>query len=211
MMRKLGNLLQGLGLLLLAAAVILAAWNIREDNQAGESTQQVLEKLAMPVIQDNALQEDPVKAPDLTVPEVRIPDHILNPNMDMPVKDVEGQAYVGVITLHELGLELPVMDDWDYTKLKKAPCRYSGSAYQDDLVIMAHNYRSQFGRIRRLKAGNRITFTDMDSNAFTYIVAAVDVLGPYEVEEVTNGEWDLTLFTCTLGGQSRIVVRCERE
>lgn len=205
-MRKLGNLLQGLGLLLLAAAVILAVWNIREDNQAGENAQRVLEKLAVPVAADSPIAEDAVKEP-----EVRIPDHILNPDMDMPVKDVEGQAYVGVITLHELGLELPVMDDWDYTKLKKAPCRYSGSVYHDDLVIMAHNYRSQFGRIRRLKAGNRITFTDMDGNAFSYIVAAAEVLGPYEVEEVTNGEWDLTLFTCTLGGQSRIVVRCERE
>ena len=135
----------------------------------------------------------------------------LIPDMDMPVKTVDGQDYVGVIILHELGLELPVMGDWDYAKLKKAPCHYFGSTYRDDMVIMAHNYRSQFGRIRRLKAGNRITFTDMDGNAFHYRVNAVEVLSSYEVEKVTNGEWDLTLFTCTLGGQNRIVVRCERE
>ncbi|MBR2422821.1 MAG: sortase [Oscillospiraceae bacterium] len=203
-MRKLGSVLQGFGLLLLMAALILAVWNIRADNQAGENAQQILEELVMPVMQDDASQEE-------TMPEVRIPDHILDPDMDMPVKTVDGQDYVGVIILHELGLELPVMGDWDYTRLKKAPCLYSGSAYQDDLVIMAHNYRSQFGRIRRLKAGNRITFTDMDGNAFHYLVNAVEVLSPYEVEKVTNGEWDLTLFTCTLGGQNRIVVRCDRE
>lgn len=210
-MRKLGSVLQGFGLLLLMAALILAVWNIRADNQAGQSAQQILAELAMPVMQDAAFREDPLNDPGRTMPEVRIPDHILDPDMDMPVKTVDGQDYVGVIILHELGLELPVMGDWDYAKLKKAPCHYFGSTYRDDMVIMAHNYRSQFGRIRRLKAGNRITFTDMDGNTFHYRVNAVEVLSSYEVEKVTNGEWDLTLFTCTLGGQNRIVVRCERE
>lgn len=208
-MRKLGSVLQWVGVLLLAAALILTVRNIREDNQAGESARQVLEALAMPAAADGPLEAAPTK--DTAGPDVRIPDHILDPDRDMPVKTVDGQDYVGVITLHDLGLELPVMGDWDYTKLKKSPCLYSGSAYQDDLVIMAHNYRSQFGRIRRLNTGDRITFTDMDGNAFLYLVDAVEVLSPYEVAEVTNGEWDLTLFTCTLGGQNRIVVRCERE
>lgn len=209
-MRKLGSALQGFGLILLAAALILAVWNIQMDNQAGESAQQVLEKLAVPAVEDSLLEENPTEDQEPTEPEARIPDHVLDPDMNMPVKTVDGQDYVGVITLHELGLELPVMGDWDYTKLKKAPCLYSGSAYRDDLVIMAHNYRSQFGRIRRLKAGNRITFTDMDGNVFCYLVDAVEVLSPYEVEAVTSGEWDLTLFTCTLGGQNRVVVRCEK-
>ena len=31
------------------------------------------------------------------------------------------------------------------------------------------------------------------------------------VEEMTAGEYDLTLFTCTYGGQSRVTVRCDRE
>ena len=129
----------------------------------------------------------------------------------MPVKNVDGKEYVGIITMHQLGIELPVMSDWSYSKLKQAPCLYSGSVYQDNLVIMAHNYRSQFGRIRRLTTGSQITFTDMDGNVFAYLVAAIEVLDPLEVENVTNGEWDLTLFTCTLGGESRVVVRCEKE
>jgi len=40
-------------------------------------------------------------------------------------------------------------------------------------------------------------------------VAAREVLLPTAVEEMTAGEWDLTLFTCTLGGRSRVTVRCE--
>jgi sortase (surface protein transpeptidase) len=31
---------------------------------------------------------------------------------------------------------------------------------------------------------------------------------PSSVYEVTHSEYDLTLFTCTYGGQARVVVRC---
>ncbi len=30
-----------------------------------------------------------------------------------------------------------------------------------------------------------------------------------DVEEMITGDWDLTLFTCTLGGQTRVTVRCQ--
>ena len=31
---------------------------------------------------------------------------------------------------------------------------------------------------------------------------------PTSVQEMTDGDWDLTLFTCTVGGKSRVTVRC---
>ena len=53
-------------------------------------------------------------------------------------------------------------------------------------------------------------FTDADGNVHCYAVAAVDVLDPTAVEEMTAGEFDLTLFTCTYGGKSRVTVFCDR-
>ena len=35
-------------------------------------------------------------------------------------------------------------------------------------------------------------------------------LRPTAVEEMTSGTFDLTLFTCTYGGRSRITVYCDR-
>ena len=53
---------------------------------------------------------------------------------------------------------------------------------------------------------------DVNGNVFTYEVTEVYTLGAEDVEEmVTGDEWDLTLFTCTLGGQSRITVRCVQK
>ena len=38
----------------------------------------------------------------------------------------------------------------------------------------------------------------------------LELLWPEQTEEMLSGEWDLTLFTCTLGGRQRVTVRCDR-
>ena len=54
------------------------------------------------------------------------------------------------------------MSDWDYGRLKMAPCRQFGSAATDDLVIAGHNYINHFGSLGMLKAGDSVTFTGTD-------------------------------------------------
>ena len=49
----------------------------------------------------------------------------------------------------------------------------------------------------------------MDGNVFRYEVVELETLMPTAIEEMTSGDWDLTLFTCTIGGGSRVTVRCE--
>ena len=78
------------------------------------------------------------------------------------------------------------------------------------MVIMAHNYRSHFGYLKKLSEGSRITFSDMDGAIWEYEVVAFDVLPADAVEEMTAGEYDLTLFTCTYGGGSRVTVYCNK-
>ena len=38
----------------------------------------------------------------------------------------------------------------------------------------------------------------------------IETLKPRAIEEMDSGEWDLTLFTCTIGGSYRVTVRCEK-
>ena len=117
--------------------------------------------------------------------------------------------YIGTLSIPALELSLPVMSQWSYPKLRIAPCRYAGSAYQGNLILSAHNYSSHFGQIGTLQAGDRVTFTDVDGNVFLYSVAEIQILQPGDVEEMLSGGWALTLFTCTLGGRTRVTVRCE--
>ena len=210
-MHKLSDVLRVLGFLLLAAALVLTFYNICDDNRAKATSQEIVEILQedhVPVEkQESTGKVDPVC---VTEPQKQIPNYILNPEMAMPVKTVNGQEYVGMLSILELSLQLPVINNWDYPKLKEAPCLYTGSAYQDNLVIMAHNYQSHFGKINTLSIGSRLTFMDMDGNVFQYQVVATELMNPTSVDEVVNSQWDLTLFTCTIGGKSRIAVRCER-
>jgi len=142
--------------------------------------------------------------------EVEYPDYILNPNMDMPVMTIDGEDYIGLLEIPALDLKLPVMNEWNYARLKKAPCRYTGTAYQNNFVISAHNYESHFGRLKELPEGSRVAFTDADGNRFLYEVILIETLMPTDVDEMKSGEFDLTLFTCTVGGKQRVTVRCDR-
>lgn len=193
-MSKKAKILIVAGLLLICAAIGLAAFNLWSESNAGKASNDVLSKLA----EQLPAQTDAV------------PDYVLDPNMSMPTFSIDGADYIGIVQIPSLGLQLPVAADWSYPQLRTSPCRYSGSAYLDDLVICGHNYSSHFGNLKYLDAGAEVIFTDADGNVFTYEVAMVETMQPTAVEEMTSGQFDLTLFTCTIGGQSRVTVRCNK-
>lgn len=138
-----------------------------------------------------------------------IPDYVLNPNMDMPEVDVDGISCIGTLEIPRLDLNLCVTSTCSDENMKQLPCRYYGSIYKSNMVIVAHNYWFHFGRLNTLKSGDAVIFTDVSGNCFKYSVDAMDVVSPESVAEVTNGKWPLTLVTCTLDSQNRVVVRCK--
>ena len=142
--------------------------------------------------------------------ESQPPQELSLQQREMVVQEIDGHNYIGFVGIPALELELPVMADWTYPQLKIAPCRFTGSIFTDDLVIMAHNFERHFGRIRDLKPGETVTFTDMEGQTISNEGVVLDILHPTAVENMTAGEYDLTLFTCTYGGKSRVTVRCDR-
>ena len=183
-----------IGVLLIFGALGLAIFNFWSDCKAGSYAAGVLAQLQK----------------EMPEPAESVPDYVLNPDMEMPVKEIDGVCYIGTLTIPDLELELPVIRDWSYPALKKAPCRYSGSVYQNHMVIAAHNYSRHFGRLKRLSSGAEVIFTDMDGNEFHYSVGGIETLPPKAIEEMTESDWDLTLFTCTVGGRARVALRCDR-
>lgn len=200
-----------LGLLLIAAALSLSAYNLYDEHRAAQSASLVMDQLDELILTEATAPSEQIAAAEElvgTAAEIEIPDYILNPDMEMPVVNIDGKDYIGVLTIPSLDLELPIISQWSYPKLKIAPCRYLGSAYTNDLIIAAHNYSSHFGNLKNLCEGDTVIFTDVDGNVFTYEVAVRETLMPTAIEEMKSGEWDLTLFTCTVGGSYRVTVRC---
>lgn len=225
MKAKFGAFLMVLGLLLVLASGALFVYNYREQSAAEQSVEVLMPQLVEAIQNRQTEPTDPLPTDPLpdssqpqepadplpTVPEQQIPVIPPEPEVkELPVVEIDGYGYIGFLTIPSLELELPVMADWSYPQLKKSPCRYVGSTYTDDLVVMAHNYNRHFGRIDELHPGDTVAFTDMDGNTTFYAVVALDVLQPSAVEEMQSGEYDLTLFTCTYGGRTRVTVRCDR-
>lgn len=204
---RIGNILKGAGLILVTAAVLLLVYNLWDGHRARESEEAILAEY----LQENKKASESPDASDKE-DEQNIPDYLLNPDMDMPeytLKSLGDVACIGILEIPALDLEFPVISSWSYSSLRLAPCRYSGSAYKGDLVIAAHNYQSHFGGLRTLPEGSEVFFTDAVGNRFSYYVAVTEALTPWSVDDMTSGEWPLTLFTCTLDSQNRVTVRCE--
>jgi sortase A len=184
-----GKLLMLIGALLILSAVLLVSYNIWTDRAAGVDAERVLWQVQAQ-LPGEALPEDPLRAQRLIS------------------LAADGDSYIGVLELPALELALPVMRTWSYPNLKTAPCRYTGSAAEGSLIIAAHNYDSHFGLLKTLEAGDAVLFTDVDGRLYAYEVSQLETLGGGDVEEMRAGDWDLTLFTCTLGGQRRVTIRC---
>ena len=210
-----GLLLITIGLLLIAAALFLVSYNLYDELRAEQSARQAVTQLdaylpaeaAPEAPSDSTGDQEPLVSDERTV----IPDYVLSPNMEMPVETINEIDFIGVLRIPALELELPIISEWNYPNLKTAPCRYSGSAYLNNLIICGHNYTSHFGTLKNLWEGDIATFTDIDGNVFIYKMVERETLNPTDIEGMESGNWDLTLFTCTVGGQSRVTIRFELE
>jgi len=196
MPKKLGIAIVAMGAVLIVSALLLLLYNRREDARAGQEAESLLANVEAAISSNDS--EKRVPSPEELDPE-------------MPVVMLSDYEYVGYLEIPSLGLKLPVMADWDYTRLRLAPCRQFGSSRTDDLVIAAHNYENHFGRLKELSEGDTVIFTDMEGIVNTYAVGKIETLKPEEVDAVQNSGYDLVLYTCTKGGKSRVTVFCDRS
>ena len=190
-MRKLGICCIILGFLCLLAAGGWIFYNRREAKQAENAAQNLLQQVQVQISEAEQTNE-----PEETEPERLI------------TAQVSGYDCVGILSIPVLELELPVLTDWNYEKLKVAPCVYYGSYYEKDFVIAAHNYEGHFKKLSQLQAEDLIIFTDVSGDEHIYEVVLLETLPGDATEAMITAGFDLSLYTCTPGGASRVTVRC---
>lgn len=195
-MKNLYKIFLIIGIVLIIASLCWAGYIVWDNYRAGAASENVVVQM-----RENIPEEKP---------DENTPLYELNPQLPMPTEEFEDIEYIGVLDIPSLSLTFPIVSEWSYPKMRIAPCRYSGSAYMDNMVIAGHNYTAHFGRLDNLRYGDEITFTDLDGNVFHYVVSEVEVLRPNEVKAMKNSDYPLTLFTCTLSGAMRITIRCDK-
>ena len=192
-----------LGVCCLISSLGLIAYNRWEEENAQDVSMNILQDVQED-IQDNTREES--TSEDSNRDESK--DISVDVPKEMLTMLVDGYDCIGVLSIPVLELELPVLTNWSYAKLKIAPCHYFGSYYEKDFVIAAHNYQSHFGRLSELQPKDLILFTDISGTVYCYEVVLLETLPANATEEMITSGFDLSLYTCTPGGASRVTVRC---
>lgn len=190
----------------LALALALGAgavlWTYRgEDRLAGETSEALLAELELrwsaPQLSVTVPEPEPA-APVESEPSAPAGETVM----------LGEYSLLGVLRIPSLGLALPVMSDWSYPLLTAAPCRYSGSLAEGDLVILGHSYRSHFRCLWTIEPGTEVELTDAAGETHSFIVATVETV-PGTAAAALPSDYPLTLFTCTADSAHRVLVRCE--
>lgn len=191
------NIWKLLSIFLLLISISWGGYNYFENWQAGRYAKQVISELE--------------KTPKS---EVVVQDYQpIYTGKEMPTQKIGDYYYLGELRIASLNLKLPVINQWDYERLKLAPSLYQGSYYEHNMIIAGHNYQSHFGPLLYINEGAVVEFINIEGEVFQYQVIDTQELEPTEISVLVSGEteeWDLTLFTCTNSTLARQIIRCKQ-
>lgn len=130
---------------------------------------------------------------------------------EMPVLSLDGRDVAALLEIPAHGVALPVGNEWSAWGTNAYPRRFSGSAYDRDLVIGGADRAGQLDCLRAIEVGTAVTVTDMTGGVFTYTVERVDRSKTAEAERLTATDCALSLFVRDTYSLDYILVRCTAQ
>lgn len=189
-MNKFSKYLIILGILCILLSITLYIKNKYQELDTGKKSKEILDIIETKI---NVSDKEEIKS-----------------NTEDLVLNISGYDYIGVINIPSLNIKLPIMRETDYDRLAISPCKYYGNITTNDLVLCAHDYVNQFGKISNLKEDDIVIITDVLGNNYVYKVVLTEELNPTDITNMIESPFDLTLYTCSYGALKRITVRCNR-
>lgn len=124
---------------------------------------------------------------------------------------IDGITYIGILYFPSISnLSVPIIDDCTDSLLKVSACRYFGSINERNMIIAGHSYKSIFGKLAsNMSINDVIYFKDLAGNVYKYKLTNIEYLLPSDVKKMQEGNWDLSIFTCSYDNQKRITYRFE--
>lgn len=139
-------------------------------------------------------------------------------NDDLKVQEciIDGKTYevIAVLYIPTLDIEYPVLSSTSKELLKVSLNKYWGPNPNKpgNFCILGHNYNDEkfFGKLHNIQVGEYIQLTDMYGKTLQYCVYDTYVVEPDNTDctsQLTNGETEITLITCTKDFRKRFIVR----
>lgn len=132
-----------------------------------------------------------------------------NSERSMPVLNVDGRDYVGIVQLPDRGVRLPVLSDWSEESAHLTAGIYRGTASNGNLIIGAGNTPGQFYSLSQVDDGESAVFTDVTGAEYRYEVTSVETIETSKFETVSAHQepWQLVLFAPSFSGIQQTVIR----
>lgn len=127
----------------------------------------------------------------------------------MPIVEVEGQNFVGILEIPLYGIRLPVGGSWEKENIAKYPSRYWGSLYNSSLIIGGNDWKGQLDFLEEISIGDVVCVTDMTGARYSYTVSWVEKTKEVFSEYLEDENVSLTMFARNQYGFDYTVVRCE--
>ena len=127
---------------------------------------------------------------------------------------------VAVVNIPKIDITYPVIYSNDTSSktvedlLKISVVKYWGPEANQlgNFCIVGHNYHNKkfFSKAAELENGDTIYITDTNNKTLEYRVYANYIVEPNDLKctsQLTNGNKDITLITCTMTGKQRVIIK----
>ena len=126
----------------------------------------------------------------------------------MPVLQLQGEEFSGLLEIPDYGVALPVGSSWEREDLSRYPCRFWGSVYDSSLIIGGTGKKGQLDICSRMDLDDKIRITDMTGTQFCYEVVGIDRRNHADMQIFREKQSDLILFVRDEISMDYILVRC---
>ncbi len=133
-----------------------------------------------------------------------------------------GDKYYAIATINIPKLNwsepYPILDHWSDELLKISPCKFHGADPNEvgNFCIAGHNYRNSlfFSKVPTLVNGDTIVIEDVYGRKVNYIVYDKHVVNAddtRDTSQITHGNREITIITCTNDSKNRVIVKAREE
>lgn len=147
-----------------------------------------------------------------------INEKINNKENDELIKEIDeqinGHKVVGIIKVPKLDLEYPILETTTVETLNLSITKFWGNEINEigNVTLAGHNNLSgvMFGKIKKLEKGDIIELTDIQNVTLKYEVFKTYIIDPNDISCILpeeEGKREVTLITCTIGGENRFIVK----
>ena len=201
------KVLKYLIIILILSILFFILFNIRKEDVIKESTttEKIVSKTNIK-IQKNFIEEEQSTTNEQTVEKEYIET------------EFKGYKVSAKLYIPKINLETYVLEQYSKQALLTSVTKFYGGEPNKigNFCIAGHNYGTpnMFQNLKNLNINDEILLIDTNGNKIKYIIYDIYKVLPNQTQclsQQTNGQVELTLITCTLDSEKRIIIKARKE